>query len=320
METSHTCLVEIRGMEIAEKSLVAFQNYTITNYVVTRLKELELHYDSGKFLEIFGSGDSSKIKDGNVFMIVNVFKDFNQNQIQNHILSVLTNLWRIKDNSVHTGQFFYIPCDPKGTDYYRGTMPIIYNSIGSINTTDFSHADFTNLLSYVRELQSWPSKLQVDYSKEMEGGELGLWQKVINYKDLHRVERAMAFITNARSVGLLPLKITNYIASLECLFSTSHRFVKKNTSERTSLFLLHHNNADKVPTHDFIQECYKIRSEYIHGSELENDLNYEEFNSVSIDLDEICRKVMNNILSKGLFLFIGSTTDIDDYFDGIGPY
>ncbi|ASK29675.1 hypothetical protein CEY12_05955 [Chryseobacterium sp. T16E-39] len=317
MEISHFCIVEIKGMELDKDTSIPFENYFITNKVKSLLEQTIPFFNPNEFLKIFGAGDFNKIADGNIFLLFSLFKNFNQNQAQNHVLGMLTHLWRIKDNSVHSGQFFFIPRGPEEVGYYRGTMPIIYNSTGSVNKTYFSNDDFKSLVTYIKELQSRTSTIKVDYSKDMEGGELGLWQKVIHYEDLGRLERGMSFITNARSESLLPLKITNYIAFLECLFSTSTDRISHTVSDRVSKFVSKYNSTDQNTSYRLVKDCYDVRSKYIHGTELVRNKTSAELKIISVKLDEVCRLVINNILTKNLTIFNDNNTNLDLYFSSL---
>lgn len=134
-----------------------------------------------------------------------------------------------------------------------------------------------------------------------------------NHNNLQRVQRAFLFITIARCSDIIPIKISNYSAAMECLFSISSNDNFKNFGPRVTKYL-----DLTVDQDEKLLECYQIRNKYLHGSLLKGDPTYNYLSPLSQFMDSICRSAFNKILFNDRDIFNTNGKDLEKFLDQKG--
>lgn len=310
----YTCFACVIGLKLPVNSVIHFNDYIITN-IPALIFSLYVP-DQTDYTMKFGLIHYSRITQGRTFMI---FKTELNNHTDPHIpmqlaSQTLMQLWRIKDNSIYIDDFcFYLTngplCNITKFNYN------IYTSKGSVEDTEFTEDDLTKCPIYFDQLSNFMTPKDMIITKEqVPSVHIHLSHKQQEYNESYKVERAMKFHWKARSESSLPLKITNYISFLECLFSPNGVELQHQVSERVALFLYKYDKSiNKLETFKLIKHCYGIRSKYVHGDKLDKKFKtLESLQAVSEGLDEVCRKIINNIMDNNLVIF--NEDDLTSYF------
>lgn len=200
-------------------------------------------------------------------------------------------LWFIKDNAV-TPHFATIssdqPIEPTGLRrnvYYT-------NSEGGYATPEFTVEEVKAAMSWYPVLEQFLPKLES--SKVNLSGELTNMSSYLRF-DIPSFERAYYFLDIARKTDFLPGKIASYISVLESLFAVKGENTHK-VAERTAAFIGEDENS-RYQLFKSVINIYKIRSDYIHGSEIKNS-THELLPQTSKQIDSIVREVLIKMYSK----------------------
>lgn len=86
-------------------------------------------------------------------------------------------------------------------------------------------------------------------------------------KSINRLDRAMRFLTQARSSDDIGQKIANYCSFFESLLSTSSAELSHQLSERTAFFLAD-SPSERLRIFRDVKKAYGIRSKIVHGDVL----------------------------------------------------
>lgn len=138
-----------------------------------------------------------------------------------------------------------------------------------------------------------------------------------DYNENNRIQRALSFLVMARSNSFLPLKISIYIAILETLFTTDSIEVNYKVCQRVA-FYLGGAYEIKFATFQKVKEAYDIRSKFFHGQELAKKKDTREnLASISIEIDNILRRVLTKVLFEDSELFLKDNTFLNSYYNQI---
>lgn len=121
-------------------------------------------------------------------------------------------------------------------------------------------------------------------------------RKTANTSKHSRITIANYFIQNARSCNDLGLKMTSYCSALETLFSNDSTELSHKLAERVAHFLST-NKAERIVIFKFIKKAYDIRSKIVHGATIK-DNHIDGLESLLIEMDNTCRKIINYAFSK----------------------
>jgi len=232
---------------------------------------------------------------------------------------IIGNLWYIRDcNLCAPTSFLYIMEGDKNLslivykDYYFNT-----SKGGRLNYI-YSKDLFDELIKICeRELYYSAVVNQKAYamvSKDNREGFFNSNAALVPYNSFSRFSRAKLFLHQARAIDVIPVKITNYIASLECLFSLHKEDKYWNIKNRIAQFL-----NDPEFDLSLFASAYTIRNKYIHG-QLLIDLATKKEPSSEIILklsefsDSLCRKMFRKVIESDPELFMKSNKDLIHYF------
>jgi hypothetical protein len=199
-------------------------------------------------------------------------------------------LWTVKDNSADydLGFLHYENKYGKGTasNQFTGRN---YNCVGEYSAvTEFNVKEITEanhlLRNYLHILEEKPNP-----ASSISIGKIS----VSNY-----------FVQAARNTGDLGLKITNYCSSLETLFTNDTSELSHKLAERVSLFL-EKETEKRIGIFRVIKKAYEFRSRVVHGGMFKKE-QAENLRTITIRLDEICRRVM---------YYCYTTNDPDNIFE-----
>ncbi|MED3888003.1 hypothetical protein [Priestia aryabhattai] len=303
--------------------LVTMQGNNLMDFCVSNSLPPSILNDNFQFW--FGKFHLERIKQGNYFLVqdfhvIEPFKtDEELQKIMNDknaglhffygsalIFSLC--LWIIKDNSVS------IPLGIYHNNSIGGGFPMtknvmISNSRGAYNTLVFSKEEFQKANEWLDVLAEYFIE---DTVVEREYSDYNNLNSDINH-NTNSFKRALTYIEQARSTSFLPAKIAHYISVLETLFVVTDSNTYK-TPERTAVFLggpkEERSNVFKI-----VKDSYKVRSSYVHGSDIAKKLN-KKLDHISSDLDSVLRKVLIKFLTefKELNYSGNDYTRVDQYF------
>jgi hypothetical protein len=136
----------------------------------------------------------------------------------------------------------------------------------------------------------------------------------IAHATVPRLKRAFYFLSSARTNRDLGMKIAMYCSLLESLFSTDSNEITHKISHRIAIFLADHPK-ERCELFKRVKDAYGIRSKVVHGDSLGKSASNDIAN-ISRDADEICRRVLNKIISDAnlIIQFNADKKSLDDYF------
>ncbi len=257
------------------------------------------------FLEIRGKEDFS-ITTTKTFSALNALASF---------------IWFAKDNCIDVGLMY---------SYYADVDDIVLSKYKIANTSN-ANGEYSETILKLNDLQLAEkaflkvTKLQNNKpdKKKAPIPEMNLTRPIISdtnyhyrdYNENNRIQRALSFLAMARSNSFLPLKISIYIAILETLFTTDSIEVNYKVCQRVAFYLggdyeLKFTNFQKV------KEAYDIRSKFFHGQELAKKKDSREnLASISVEIDNIIRKVLTKVLFEDSELFLKDNTFLNSYYN-----
>ncbi|AXO97171.1 HEPN domain-containing protein [Bacillus anthracis] len=207
----------------------------------------------------------------------------------------LLSLWFVKDNSVNCESLYL----------YESQKRLVFKNRRNVWFSD-SKGHYKESVFSQEELQTaliWKSKLLKYFILDEEitpevhdAGTVTYRNKGVKtpYSNMDRFARALRFITVGRKESFLPMKISAYVGALEALFSTSNGEVSHQVAERTTK-ILGGDIEEKLVNYNLIKKVYDIRSQYVHGSEI-NDKTLRKIPELTKELDELIRNVMRILI------------------------
>jgi hypothetical protein len=210
------------------------------------------------------------------------------------VQTFLFSLWLVKDNAVNSGNFYW----RNAKSHVITDSPVILfsNSKGEYERTTFSFEEINS----AKELQGKVIKYsKVDSGdKEQftgEEGQINNFNKHFPYPN-DRISRSLRLITIARSQSFLPAKISSYISSVEALISSSRESLSMQVSERVPK-IIGGSAEEKIINHDKLKAAYNIRSKFVHGDRISDNLAAQIENG-SADLDDLVRKLLVKVINE----------------------
>lgn len=136
----------------------------------------------------------------------------------------------------------------------------------------------------------------------------------IAHATVPRLKRAFYFLSSARANRDLGVKIAMYCSLLESLFSTDSNEITHKISHRIAIFLAD-QPQERCELFKRVKDAYGIRSKVVHGDSLGKAAS-KDIASISRDADDICRRVLNKIISDPnlIIQFNADKKSLDDYF------
>lgn len=136
----------------------------------------------------------------------------------------------------------------------------------------------------------------------------------IDHSKTNKIERALSFLTMARSQSFLPLKISLYVAVLESLFTLEGGDIVHKVSERGSLYL-GGTYEEKLENYKKIKAAYNVRSKFFHGQALEKkQATHAVMQKISNEVDTILRAILNKVILKDSMVFLDSNENLTTFY------
>ncbi|UJH90107.1 hypothetical protein LZ575_14450 [Antarcticibacterium sp. 1MA-6-2] len=240
----------------------------------------------------------------------------NSEKFLEYFQTIISNLWFIKDCSCNTRE--YLDISNKTNNFFNRSRTIFFsNSEGLYKDGIFTIQEILQSIEITEkiiELQN--NDLPDETISNKPNQNLGnITPGDINYLLYHstnRIQRAIMFLTVARSNSFLPLKISFYIGILETLFTTDNSEVTHKVSERVSFYLK--DDFEKLKTFKTIKECYAIRSKFVHGQKLHKKYSNDKLKQTSSQLDNIVRVLLKKVIEEDSEVF-SEKSDLDIFFN-----
>lgn len=229
--------------------------------------------------------------------------------------NLMLGLWFVKDNSANL-EALHLHFEKGSLAVSREWTPRFSNCSGEYEDTVFSLDDLDYAEKIIQKLYTI-SKFRLEEEVELVSGLQRSPTDLLDYKSTSRIDRAILFLSAARGFSLLPFKISNYIAVLECLFTTDSGEITHKVSERAALYIGGDTEA-KTNNYYLIKSAYGLRSKFFHGQPLENKHNTNEKQKyLSKDIDHILRIIINRIINTDFEKFTADKKELDDFFDSL---
>lgn len=212
--------------------------------------------------------------------------------IARQIETFLIFLWFVKDNSISLEQAFIQ--FPSAKKFSWWTSHNIFSMAGGhFQETSFTSAELEQavelLLSYTANCVDGTAP-RASNILDCVSSSQSSFQPGINPNDeQNRVERALSFLSTARSSAHIPQKITHYMSILECLFTTNELQIVRKISSRVSHYL---NDTEVKKT---LSEAYNIRSRFVHGDAIKKP--HSVLCEIVIKTDDIIRRVLTRVIT-----------------------
>ncbi len=234
---------------------------------------------------------------------------------------LLSCLWFVKDNSCNT-DWLHLYAPGNDIAISRTLTKVFSNSKGEYKDETFTLDELLlakDYLDRLGEIRGYDTSIdlipKMDYQENKDYNQILPGDfNYIGYNQQNRIDRAFLFLTLARSSSFLPLKISFYIAIYECLFTTDNTEVSHKVTER-SAFYLEKDSAAKRKVFEIVKLGYSIRSKFVHGQKLDKKIkNHEDLVKLSVELDQVTRKLFIKILHDDSDLFLQNDNDLNNWF------
>ncbi|WP_254163213.1 HEPN domain-containing protein [Chryseosolibacter histidini] len=207
-------------------------------------------------------------------------------------------LWFLKDNACSTAML-HLYCSEAETAFNKWRTSGQSNSKGEYEVVEFKERElnealhisnrFRSIITSFRRVDSKQFHMDVDFSRTTRSSFV---EEPYNNHD--RIGRAFSFISLARQSSLLPLKISLYVASFECLFTNDHSEVTHKVSERGAFYLAN-DRIEALGIFKTLKAGYAVRSSYLHGQKVAGGTK-EKLQDTSTKMDALCRRLFRKIL------------------------
>ncbi|MBD66506.1 MAG: hypothetical protein CME62_14940 [Halobacteriovoraceae bacterium] len=134
------------------------------------------------------------------------------------------------------------------------------------------------------------------------------------FSNSERISLALYHIQVARSQQDLPMRISFFISSLECIFNTESTELSHQVSERVSFFLAR-EFEERLKIYSFLKDMYKVRSYVFHGKSMKKTRR-DVLLSKSGDLEFIVKKVFLKIIGDDnhINIILGKEEGLRSFF------
>lgn len=200
-----------------------------------------------------------------------------------------TAMWFVKDNSVtiSIGTISYSLPDGGHSQIRRNVFTS--DAKAQFDITFFDRFEMNAALIWFEKIIAISSKKIKRTGKAPNG-----YDNLSNFLllDVPSFQRAMHFLGAARRADFLPAKIASYISVLECLFAAKGDNTQK-VAERAAC-LIAEGTTERIKVFNDVKDSYRVRSEYVHGSEIKGS-RHAQMPEISSNLDDIVRKVLKKM-------------------------
>lgn len=240
------------------------------------------------------------------------------NESHNKLNSLLNFLWINNDCSVNVGNLY---CFIPDTEYLFASSKLAYFSSanGYFTETKINEFDFKEAYKTLQHYEGLASitiedpKPQITYFDRPKISDSAY--HFTDYNKNSRIERAVSFLSMARTNSFLPLKISLCMSFLECLFTTDRQEVTHKVCERVALYL-GGSYEEKQLNYNSIKAAYDIRSGFFHGQEIDKKRDSRiQLEEHSKKVDDILRKILKLVLFVDSEVFNGPNEKRKDFFN-----
>lgn len=212
--------------------------------------------------------------------------------IARQIETFLIFLWFVKDNSISLEQAFIQ--FPSAQKFSWWTSHNIFSmAAGQFQEVSFTSGELeeaVELLLYYTDICTDGTSPRASNILNCISSSQASFQPGINpNEEQNRVEKALSFLSTARSSAHIPQKITHYMSILECLFTTNEQQIVRKISSRVSHYL---NDTEIKKT---LREAYNIRSRFVHGDAIKKP--HSVLCEIAIKTDDIIRRVLTRVVT-----------------------
>lgn len=110
------------------------------------------------------------------------------------------------------------------------------------------------------------------------------------------------------------MKIANYTASFECLFTTDNEDVARKVTERVTSYL--GDETERALNLKSVKSAYNVRSSYVHGQPLKNKEKEKDFlTGLSKRIDDLARRVISKVIKQDSEIFLKPRRGLRTYFE-----
>lgn len=231
------------------------------------------------------------------------------------IKTFLLFLWFIKDNSISIGDAYGYESETSQLICYPNHM-IYSDSTGRFESVHFSEAEIDQatkiLLKYISicPAKSTDEEAIDFFMNSSNTPDKDIFRSgVTTNNEMNNLQRAVTFLSTARSIPYLPYKISLYMPILESLFSDDANEVTQKVSERVA-FYIGKEKDERIDIFKTVKDAYEIRSRFLHGQKLNPKKSKPDYlNPLSIKVDELIRKTLTKIIMEDSNIFLQSNTD-----------
>ncbi len=226
-------------------------------------------------------------------------------------------IWLRKDCSVNVGNLYsFIPDSVHLMSSKK--LASFSSSVGDFSETVITKEDLEHALAAYNQYEKLGSESSgVEKPEAPYSARAVISDSLYHYVDYNkntRIERAISFLSMARSNSFLPLKISLYMSFLECLFTTDRQEVTHKVCERVALYLGGTYEL-KLNTYNAVKTAYEIRSGFFHGQEIDKKHDSrKKLEQQSFTIDNLLRQIVNKILFHDYEIFNSANDIRKDFF------
>lgn len=253
---------------------------------------------SSMFSQLAGTLEVSALKEADLLIISEdqEFPDIDGplliSRILNIVLSYLSALWIVKDNTPFFDRGYFLQDDRLHSNTQLSAQ---YNYLGQRRTTDVSRAELEGAKLFLRpHIRNLTPEYDILSENHMLRG-----QTTPAHRSVPLPERFLGFVRLYRESIDLPFRIAMACSALEVLFSTGTNELSHRVSERVA-FLLKAEPNQRRDTYNSVKRLYAIRSAFLHGDTIASK-DERELHLRSREADEILRAVTEQLLTSDKF-------------------
>lgn len=240
------------------------------------------------------------------------------NESHNNLNRLVNFLWIKNDCSVNVGNLY---CFIPDTQYLFASSKLapFSSANGYFNENRIDRVYFEEADKALQQFEGLTNKIiedpkpQITYYDRPKISDSAY--HFTDYNKNSRIERAVSFLSMARTNSFLPLKLSLCMSFLECLFTTDRQEVTHKVCERVALYL-GGSYEEKQLTYNSIKSAYDIRSGFFHGQDIDKKRDTRiQLEEHSNKIDEILRKVLKLVLFEDYNIFNDSNDKRKDFFN-----
>jgi hypothetical protein len=230
-------------------------------------------------------------------------------------------LWLIKDHSVSID---IVTVDNSQKLFQNRAGKINSLSSGKIEQINFTIEEmekarllYEKLAPYISEKWKHIPEYNISLKSWTETAHIN----TLPYATKGIVERAFDFLAWARGEPYVPYKIALYMPIYESLFTTDSSEVTYKIAIRAAVYL-GGTYSEKVAAYKLLKKAYAVRSAIFHGGTLTKKqgksksipIPPNELSDLSIEVDNLTRKILTKVINEGLPLFLETKENLENHF------